>query len=238
MIDGAIASTASGRFAQVGATRAPAITPGQDPSIGAGTAAGNGKPAAPFQNRPMIQGATLLAAQTNQDAGKAQTATKTVPEDGQGSEDPGELTPEEQDQVEKLKDRDAEVRRHEEAHARVGGPYAGSPTYNFQTGPDGKKYAIGGSVSIDASPVDGDPKATIAKMEIVKRAALAPAEPSSQDRKVAAEADQAKLQAQAELMEQNSAKQTGGGVKTGKPADPLAQVTSADAPGGTLDLVA
>ena len=59
----------------------------------------------------------------------------------------------------------------------------------LKLGPDGNRYAIGGEVSIDVAPVDGDPEATIAKMEIVKAAALAPAEPSAQDRKVAAIAE-------------------------------------------------
>ncbi|MEL6314291.1 MAG: putative metalloprotease CJM1_0395 family protein [Pseudomonadota bacterium] len=52
---------------------------------------------------------------------------------------------------------------------------------------------------IDASPVPDNPEATIAKMMIVKAAALAPAEPSSADRNVAAMADAQLAQAQADL---------------------------------------
>jgi len=97
--------------------------------------------------------------------------------------------------------RDREVRDHEQAHARVGGPYAGQPSYTYQTGPDGNRYAIGGEVAIDIAPVNGDPEATIIKMEVVKAAALAPAEPSAQDRKVAALADAQRAQAVADLAE-------------------------------------
>ena len=113
----------------------------------------------------------------------------------------GELSDGEQRMVEQLRARDREVRDHEQAHARVGGPYAGEPSYSYQTGPDGKRYAIGGEVPIDVSPVPDNPEATISKMEVVKAAALAPAEPSGQDRRVAALADAQRLAAVADLAE-------------------------------------
>lgn len=109
------------------------------------------------------------------------------------------LSENEEKVVDELKARDREVRDHEQAHARVGGQYASSPTYTFQTGPDGQQYAVGGAVQIDVSPVDGDPDATITKMDTVKAAALAPAEPSSADRQVAALADGIRAQALADL---------------------------------------
>lgn len=113
-----------------------------------------------------------------------------------------QLEPEEQEQVKELEKRDAEVRTHERAHQSAGGAHAGGASYTYQRGPDGKQYAIGGEVSIDISPVDGDPAATIAKMQQVQRAALAPATPSGQDRRVAAQAAQLERQARSELMDQ------------------------------------
>lgn len=110
-----------------------------------------------------------------------------------------ELSDEERKQVDKLKARDREVRAHEQAHQAVGGQYAGAASYTFQKGPDGRSYAIGGEVPIDASEIKGDPQATIDKMQQVKAAALAPVEPSGQDRKVAALADAKIAQARAEL---------------------------------------
>lgn len=98
-----------------------------------------------------------------------------------------------------LKARDREVRAHEQAHQAVGGQHAGSVSYTYQRGPDGNQYAVGGEVSIDLSPVQGDPQATIEKMRTVRAAAMAPAEPSGQDRAVAAQAMQLMLQAQQEL---------------------------------------
>lgn len=110
----------------------------------------------------------------------------------------------EQKQLAQLKARDAEVRAHEAAHAAVGGQLAGSPSYTFQRGPDGQQYAIGGEVQISLSEVPGDPQATIARMQQVKAAALAPAEPSGADRSIAAEANRRISAAQAELLKENS----------------------------------
>tara|TARA_B100000745_G_scaffold167592_1_gene109634 strand:- start:1014 stop:2024 length:1011 start_codon:yes stop_codon:yes gene_type:complete len=109
-----------------------------------------------------------------------------------------------QEQVAELSSRDREVRAHELAHAAVGGQYAGSPSYEYQTGPDGQRYAVGGEVPIDASPVSGDPEATIRKMRIVQAAALAPAEPSEQDRRVAAMAARASAEASVQLATQRT----------------------------------
>ncbi|GGW68739.1 putative metalloprotease CJM1_0395 family protein [Alishewanella tabrizica] len=106
----------------------------------------------------------------------------------------------EQQQIRELQARDQEVRTHEQAHATVGGRYAGAPTYEYQQGPDGRRYAVGGEVQIDLAAIPGDPQATIQKMQQVKAAALAPAEPSSADRSIAAEATNRLLQAQAELI--------------------------------------
>lgn len=106
----------------------------------------------------------------------------------------------EQREIQQLAARDREVRAHEQAHAAVGGQYAGAPRYEYQRGPDGINYAVGGEVSISAGPVNGDPQATIEKAQIVRRAALAPAEPSPQDRKVAAQATQMEASARAELV--------------------------------------
>lgn len=112
-----------------------------------------------------------------------------------------QLTDAERAVVKQLSARDREVRDHEQAHARVGGQYAGEPTYTYQTGPDGQRYAVGGAVAIDTAPVRNDPQATIRKMEVVKAAALAPAEPSAADRRIAALAEAQKLQALGDLAE-------------------------------------
>lgn len=107
------------------------------------------------------------------------------------------LSPEAEAQLRKLRQRDAEVRAHEQAHIAAGGPYvSGGPHYDYQRGPDGRQYAIGGHVDIDVSPVPNDPEGTRKKAEQVRRAATAPGEPSGQDRQVAAEAAALALEAQ------------------------------------------
>lgn len=111
------------------------------------------------------------------------------------------LTEDQLKQLETLKKRDAEVRAHEAAHqAAAGGLARGGASFTYQRGPDGQQYAIGGEVSIDTSPVSGDPAATLRKAEMIARAALAPAEPSGQDRQVAAQAQQMAANARAELL--------------------------------------
>jgi hypothetical protein len=109
-----------------------------------------------------------------------------------------ELTESEKQQVQKLKQRDQEVRAHERAHMAAGaGLVQGGASFSMQRGPDGRMYAVGGEVKIDTS-AENDPDATIRKMQQVKRAALAPAEPSGTDRAVAAQAGQVEAQARQE----------------------------------------
>jgi hypothetical protein len=110
----------------------------------------------------------------------------------------------EQQQISELKSRDREVRAHEQAHASVGGQYTTSPTFTFERGPDGVSYAIAGQVQIDMSEVPGDLQASINKLETVRAAALAPAEPSSVDRQVATEASRRISQLRADLQTQRT----------------------------------
>jgi hypothetical protein len=106
---------------------------------------------------------------------------------------------EDQKQIDEMKRRDREVRTHEQAHKAAGGSYAGSVRLTYQMGPDGKRYAVEGEVPIDVSPVAGDPAATLRKMEVVARAAHAPASPSGADQAVAAQAARLMQQARAQL---------------------------------------
>lgn len=113
----------------------------------------------------------------------------------------------ERDEIRELAARDREVRAHERAHAAVGGQYAGAPSYQYTRGPDGVNYAVAGEVSIDTSPVPNNPEATLEKAQQIQRAATAPAEPSAQDRRVAAKAAQLAVEARADiLIEQREAR--------------------------------
>jgi len=131
------------------------------------------------------------------------------------ADNPFGLSAEEQEIVDELRETDRKVRDHEQAHKSAAGPYAGAVQYETTTGPDGREYAVSGNVSIDASPVPNNPEATIRKMNVVERAALAPAQPSSEDFAVARQAQQTRLQAQEELRKQEQAEQQDGGSESG-----------------------
>ena len=117
------------------------------------------------------------------------------------------LTEEEQAAVKQLAERDREVRAHEMAHMVAGsGLVTSGASYSYEVGPDGKRYAIGGEVGIDISP-GRTPEETLRKAQQINAAALAPAEPSPQDRQVAAQAQRMAAQARAEMA---AAEQNGG----------------------------
>ncbi len=124
--------------------------------------------------------------------------TSSQGDDASSDEDKKKAQQEEK-AVQDLKKRDAEVRTHEQAHKTAGGQYAGSPAFEMTKGPDGQSYATGGHVNIDVSAIPDDPQATLNKMMQIKSAALAPAEPSAQDLKVAAKADMVAAAARSEL---------------------------------------
>lgn len=118
------------------------------------------------------------------------------------SEPPEKLSPEQQQVVAELKARDAEVRAHEQAHiAAAAGLRTSAPSFDYQEGPDGKKYAIGGEVSISFTK-GGNPEEDIQNAETMKAAALAPVEPSGQDLSVARNADEIIQEARQRLAEQ------------------------------------
>ncbi|MDH3325965.1 MAG: putative metalloprotease CJM1_0395 family protein [Gammaproteobacteria bacterium] len=114
-----------------------------------------------------------------------------------------QLTEEDLKEVKELKSRDQEVRTHEAAHLAAAGKYAtGGASFDYKRGPDGKNYAVGGEVGIDTSAIPGDPQATLQKAQQIRAAAQAPANPSSQDRQVAASASQMEAKARQEIAEQ------------------------------------
>lgn len=126
------------------------------------------------------------------------------PEAQVAKEDPAKAS-QEKKLVDELKKTDRAVRAHEQAHlAAAAGLAVSGATFSYQRGPDGQQYAVGGEVSIDASP-GRTPEETIAKAASIQAAALAPVDPSAQDRAVAARAAQMKLQAELELAQEKLA---------------------------------
>ncbi len=122
-----------------------------------------------------------------------------------------ELSSGEAAELRELKQRDAQVRAHENAHLRTLGPYrTGGASFQFETGADGRRYAISGEVPVDVS-AERTPEETIRKAQTVRRAALAPADPSSADRGVAADAAKLEREARAEIAREKQEEVDGDG---------------------------
>jgi len=128
---------------------------------------------------------------------EAKPGEKTTP-DGKSIEDP-----QVQQQISRLKQNEEKVKSHEAAHKAAGGSLASSASYSYTQGPDGRNYITGGEVQIDMSG-GSTPQETISKMQQVIRAALAPADPSGQDRAVAAQAASQMAQAQMDKLQTES----------------------------------
>ncbi len=143
-------------------------------------------------------------------------------------------------EVQQLQARDREVRAHERSHIAAGGQYIrGGAQFTYQKGPDGRLYAVGGEVSIDSSPVPNNPEATLQKAQVIQRAALAPQEPSGQDRTVAAQARQMAVQARIEIARQQAEERQGQEGTTGTALDTTGGTSSdlASEPDPLLDAV-
>lgn len=109
--------------------------------------------------------------------------------------------------IQKLRQIENRVIAHENAHKAVAGKYAGAVSYTYTKGPDGKMYVTGGEVPLDTSE-ESTPEETIAKMEIIQAAALAPSDPSPQDIRVAQIAALKKMKAQIELSQRETSPQS------------------------------
>lgn len=81
----------------------------------------------------------------------------------------------------KMQQRDQQVRQEEKAHVAVAGDLAGPISYTYQLGPDGRQYAVGGSVSVQAQTVSGDPAEAKRLSGRMATAANAATNPSAQD---------------------------------------------------------
>ena len=135
-----------------------------------------------------------------------------------------------------LKARDAEVRQHEMAHlAAAGGLATSGASFSYQKGSDGVNYAVGGEVSIDTSP-GRTPEETMARARTIRAAAMAPAEPSAQDRAVAAQAAQMALQAAMELAQRQGGEKSATTLAAKDRSAQMGVYFAQPASGGALDV--
>ncbi|EAI9012025.1 hypothetical protein D0322_05525 [Campylobacter coli] len=108
-----------------------------------------------------------------------------------------ELTIQQVQQVRELQSIDRNVKAHEAAHQAAGGGLAGAASFSYTRGPDNQMYATAGEVPIRMQK-GRTPEETIANARQVVAAAMAPADPSPQDYKVAANALKMEFEARAE----------------------------------------
>jgi len=155
----------------------------------------------PYVNIEKYNKDTSASPSKNSEETSSSDSSKDSTQDKKIKTSKDDFTPYEQKIIEELKSRDQEVRDHEMAHVAAGGPYIKrGANYEYQKGPDGILYAVGGDVLIDTSPVAGNPEATIRKMDVVRSAALAPANPSGSDRAIASRATSTRIKASEELI--------------------------------------
>ncbi len=172
-------------------------------------APGNFAPVSASESAPSIQG----SAQSNPESDQPEKTNKSRSQQAENKDETrkdfasstgidGEpLTASDKLLLQKLRQIDISVRAHERAHlAAAGGIAVSGASFTTKRGPDGRTYAVGGEVRIDTSP-ESTPEATAAKMQRIRAAALAPADPSPQDRSVASQASKVMVQAQMEIRE-------------------------------------
>lgn len=121
-----------------------------------------------------------------------------------GQKNIGELSLEEQRIVTELQAADTNVRAHEAAHMAAGGGLTSPASYTYERGPDNKMYAVAGEVGISTGE-GNTPQESLNKAQTIRRAALAPADPSPQDLKVAAQAASMEMSARAQILQEKMA---------------------------------
>lgn len=134
---------------------------------------------------------------------RGRPAVGDAPQRSSGGSDSLALSDDGKRALQELKTIDQKVRAHEGAHRSAGAGLVRGGSFTYRKGPDGQMYAVGGEVVIDTSAVPDNPRATVAKMQQVQAAAMAPADPSPQDRAVAAQAAATAAKALSELARAN-----------------------------------
>jgi len=147
-----------------------------------------------------------------------------------------DLTQQDQQKIQQLKNRDLEVKAHEQAHLSAAGIIAvGGARFTYTTGPNGIRYATGGEVSIDTSPIKDDPAATLKKADAIRRAALAPARPSAQDQQVAGNANAMSEQARVDLIKLTQEQETSTKKASTESTSKDDQIDNSDESSETID---
>ncbi len=155
------------------------------------------------QSSPAITGHLLRTEPVTKDSARETGGDTSRGPDG------AQLSDSDQKRLRELQARDREVRAHEQAHLSAAGGHAkGGASYTYERGPDQRMYDVGGEVQVDTSKVANDPVATLRKAQVIRRAALAPVNPSAQDRQVAADAARMEAEARTEIASEKTEEST------------------------------
>ena len=157
----------------------------------------------PAQSNNKANGVENNADNSVSSADKTSNAENNTQNDDKnaGQKNIGELSLEEQRIVTELQAADTNVRAHEAAHMAAGGGLTSPASYTYERGPDNKMYAVAGEVGISTGE-GNTPQESLNKAQTIRRAALAPADPSPQDLKVAAQAASMEMSARAQIMQE------------------------------------
>ena len=111
--------------------------------------------------------------------------------------------------LQKLKAKDQQIKSHEQTHSALSGANSSNPHYNYQVGPDGKMYAVGGSVTMDTS-IKIDPNNqnstsnALLKLDQLQKATSSVDEPSSADMSIATKANFMKIRLQMQTQDEQN----------------------------------
>lgn len=158
------------------------------PSQGSGSSSGTGAYGGIEAKRTRLVDASNLTAAQAREGGistaEYQEARDAATQKGAGAANdaaktPAEMTDAERAELSRLQARDSAVKQEEKGHAAAAGQYASAPQYQYEIGPDGNAYAVGGHVDVSiASQGGSDTRSALAALQ---NAALSPNAPSGAD---------------------------------------------------------
>jgi hypothetical protein len=109
-----------------------------------------------------------------------------------------ELSAEELQKLRELERKDQQVRTRDMAFLAAAGGAAGSVALEYETGPDGRRYAVGADIKLDTS-AGATPEQTLAKARALRAATMSARSDSSADASAAAKAVRMEAEARAEI---------------------------------------
>ena len=147
-----------------------------------------------------------------------------------------DLSSEEQQQLRDLERRDQQVRTRDMAFIAAAGGAAGSYSVEYETGPDGRRYAVGADIKLDTSE-GATPEQTLAKARALRAATMSARGESSTDASATAKAVRMEAEARAEIERERAAERQVAVDSTMLPEPGLPEVDLPELDVGPAELV-